>query len=347
MITSLKQHVSGMLGQSDCPGQSANLALVVTTSDDAELKQAFIKSAPLFSELAEAEQAAISELMVPGTYENNEILFAEGLQGDALYLIGHGWVDLRTGSQNGDILSRGPGSLVGETDFLLGRPHTQTARVSGQVMAWKLENEALTGLVNKQPGLGLKLGLAIGAGIVQSRRALSMRLAEIPLLNELADHERQAIAQHLSPHRCLPRETIFRSGSPPAGIFFIEQGSVWLFGESENDYTEIAAGEIIGQEAIIYRRPHSRTAQAATEVVMWQLSPVDFAVLAKQHPYIKASLSQNMQHHLTEALAIASLIIDREIEELSVVAGDQSTMVKKMHHVRHLLAWLKDQQELF
>ena len=347
MITSLKQHVSSILSQAESRGRVNEIGLVVVEQDETVLKQTYLQSAPLFSELNEDEREAIGQRMLPETYGNDEYLFLEGQHGDALYLIGNGWVDISTEDEAGGRPSRGPGSLIGEVDFLLGRPRSQTARVSGEVLAWKLDNDALSELIAEQPAIGLKLGLVLGTGIVQLRNVLAERLAEVPLLNELSEEERRAIAGCMSPQRCLPRETIFRSGSPPAGIFFIEQGSIWLFGESDDDYAEISAGNIIGQEEIVCRTPHSRTAQAASEVVIWQLSPADFAALAHEYPYIRASLSRNIQHQLTEALTIALLIVEREIDELNIVAGDQSALVKKLHHVSQMLAWLKNHQELF
>ena len=79
---------------------------------------------------------------------------------------------------------------------------------------------------------------------------------------------------------------------------------------------------------------------------MWQLSAADFAVLADAFPSIKWAFSRQLYARLSEALTIASSIVNNEIVALQVASGADSQMVKQLRQVNDTLAWIKDSQVL-
>jgi CRP-like cAMP-binding protein len=359
-VSSLKQPVIRLIDQSPSPPtqnpkettrirrRKSPIDLPAREQEGLVTKENLIKNTPLFAELTAEEQCVIAKWMKLKNYQADETLFVKDSQSDTLYLIQEGWVKLSIDVHNGQpvVTSLGPGSLLGATDFLLGRVRTMSAYVSGRVTVWALDNSDLYRIIAQHPNIGLSLGLAFGTGIAQFQTHLADKLASIPLLQDLSKDERNVVAQHLSPHRYLPRETIYRCGDPPTGIFFIEGGQVWLLSETD-DYIELGPGQTFGERAVIADKPHSHTAQAATEVILWQLSPADFTILADTYPSIKSNLSRNLHASLSEALTIASLILDGEIEALRVACGQKNDLVRKLHQVRHTLAWLKASRVLF
>ncbi len=302
------------------------------------MKESFIKNTPLFAELTDDEQRAIGKRMRLENYNPDEVLFIKGGESDTLYLIKEGWVKLVTDDSSPVVANLGPGSLLGEADFFLGRPHTMTARASGQVTIWSLANEALTNIIDENPDLGLSLGLAFGTGIVQFQPYLTTQLAQNPLLQSLSDRERTVIAQHLSPQRYLAGEAIYRSGDPPTGLFFIVQGMVRLLGDTDDDYTELGDGEAFGEMAVISGKPHSITAQAATEVILWQLSPTDFNSLAETYPSIKTNLSRNLRASLTAADQAHALTILKRIPLFADLSREALSQVARLLLLRHVPA---------
>src|SRR5688572_4844800 len=175
-------------------------------------------------------------------YNPNETLFVKGGESEALYLVKEGWVKLSDGDQSPVVATLGPGSLLGETDFFLGHPYALTARSSGKVTVWSLDQAAMTGLIAEHPEIGLYLGLSFGKGIAQFQQQLIDRLAKIPLLQDLSARERGLIAQYLAPKRYYPGEAIYRSGDRPTGLFLIERGAVRLLGDDDEEYSELTYG---------------------------------------------------------------------------------------------------------
>ena len=219
------------------------------------MKENFIQNTPLFAELADDEQRAIGKRMRLENYKPDEVLFIREGESDALYLIKQGWVKLTTADESSVVANLGPGSLVGEADFFLGRLHTMTARASGQVTVWSLDNEALDDIIAERPEIGLSLGLAFGSGIVQFRPYLTEQLTQNDLLQSLSDRERSLIARRLSPQRYFPNQAIYRSSDPPTGLFFIVEGTVRLLGDTDDDYTELGYGQAFGEMAVISGNP--------------------------------------------------------------------------------------------
>jgi CRP-like cAMP-binding protein len=192
------------------------------------LNEHLIKNTPLFAELTDDEQRALGKRMRLETYQPNESIFIKDRESNALYLIEEGWVKLVANDRGPAVANLGPGSLLGETDFFTGQLYTLTARASGNVTVWVLDNNALANLMAERPEIGLHLGMALGVGIAQYQKYLAQQLAEVPLLENLSERERGLIAGHLSPQRYFSGEAIYRSADRPVGLFFIEKGAVRL-----------------------------------------------------------------------------------------------------------------------
>ncbi|GIK43318.1 MAG: hypothetical protein BroJett011_71510 [Chloroflexota bacterium] len=302
------------------------------------MNENFIKNTPLFAELTEEEQRALSKRMRLEDYQPNESIFIKDGDSNALYLINEGWVKLSANDKGPVVANLGPGSLLGETDFFLGRPYALTARATGNVVVWALDNNALANLIAERSEIGLHLGLAFGTGIVQYQQRLTAQLNDIPLLESLSERERGLIARHLSPKRYFAGEAIYRSGDQPTGIFFIEQGTVRLIGETDADYTELAEDEAFGEMAVLSNKPHSNTAQAATEVILWQLTPPDFASLTAATPSIKSNLSRNLRSSLTAADQAHALTILKRIPLFKDLPKEALGDIARLLLLRHIPA---------
>ncbi len=300
------------------------------------MKEEFIKNTPLFGDLSEDEQRAIGKWMRLEQYGPNETLFVKN--GDTLYLIKEGWVKLAGDDSAAVLATLGPGSLLGETDFFSGRPYAMTARTSSDVLVWSLDQAAVISLIKERPQLGLMLGLSFGRGIAQYQPLLAEQLAAIPLLQDLSPRERGLVAQHLAPQRYYAGDTIYRSGEMAAGLFLIELGAVRLLGDNDEDFTELTNGEAFGEMAVISKTPHSNTAQAATEVILWQLSPADFDALTATNPSIKTNLSRNLRARLSATdQAYAAALLGR-IALFAGVSREALNDIVRLLLLRHVPA---------
>jgi CRP-like cAMP-binding protein len=311
------------------------------------MKDDFVKNIPLFANLTESAQRAISKRMRLEIYESGETIFLIDGDSDRLYLIKNGWVKL-VGEDETVLANLGPGNLLGETDFFLGQPYTMTAQAfasdssdsanSNEVTIWALSSEAINEVINEYSDVGLELSLAFGAGVAQYHEKLTHWLAEIHLLKDLSDDELLPIAERLVPQRYAPHEAIYRDGDAPQGLFFVESGSIRLLGEAEEDYTELPAGEAFGEMAVLSNKSHANTAQAAEDVIVWKLLPADFAELVEDAPTMKASLSRNLSSRLSPADQRHAITILKKISLFEELPDDALNEIARLLLLRHIPA---------
>ena len=302
------------------------------------LKEDFIKDTPLFAELSADEQRAIGKRMRLEKYKPNETVFVKQGESDALYLIKEGWVKIAADENGPSVANLGPGSLIGEADLFLGQPRTSTARATSDLTVWSLNNDDLAHIIAEHPEIGINLGVAFGHGIVQYHYILTQQLADTPLLHNLSARERALIAHRLAPQRFEAGDAIYRSGDMPTGLYFVDQGVVRLLGDTDDDFAEVRVGEIFGEMSVISGKPHAKTAQAAEQVIVWQLSPADFTRLTESQPAIKANLSRNLRASLSLADQTYAINVLRQISLFEDLPQEALEDIARLILLRHIPA---------
>jgi CRP-like cAMP-binding protein len=264
-----------------------------------DVKLRYVGNAPFFSSLSEQEQERVSERMHLEHRRSGEALFQKDTESTALYLIKAGWVRLVT---NGDIAiaSQGPGSLVGETDLFLDRPRSHGAIIAADAELWVLDKEDLIELITESPQLGLKLSLPFGARLaLLDQYLVEHRLKPLPFLSGLEEESLAAIARQLVPVEKKTGEYIVEEGQSSEALFIVESGQLYLHSSEEGgDFSELGAGETFGEMAVLTGKPHARSVQAATDVVLWALPTAQFDAVAEEYPDIRLALSKAIREPL-------------------------------------------------
>jgi CRP-like cAMP-binding protein len=165
---------------------------------------------------------------------------------------------------------------------------------------WALGKEDLTELITQDPQIGLKLSVAFGSRLALFDQYLvEQRLEQLPLLSDLEEGSLMAIARRLVPIDKQQGEFIIEGGQPPEALFIIESGQVHLLSSEEGgDFSELGEGESFGELAVLTGKPHSRSAQAGTDVILWALLAPEFDALTEEHPDIRLSLSKAVREPL-------------------------------------------------
>ncbi len=263
------------------------------------MKLRYVGNAPFFSALSKEEQERISERMHLERRSSGETLFQKGDESTALYLIKSGWVRLLANGGPG-LANQGPGSLVGESDLFLGQPRSFGAVATADAELWALSRNDLVDLISSDPQMGLKLSTAFGTRLaLLDQYLVEQRLETLPLLSGLEADALTAIARRLVPVERRKDEYIVQGGEGPEALFVVESGQVHLLSsEDGGDFAEIGAGESFGELAVLTGKPHGRSAQAATDVVLWALPAADFDEVTEEHPGIRLALSKAIREPL-------------------------------------------------
>src|SRR2546421_5882163 len=89
-----------------------------------------LRAVPFFRALPTGDLAAISTQLRPRTIRKGAVLFREGEEADAMYLVDSGQLEVLRGSGAQPVALLGAGSVAGELALLLGEPRSATLRAT-------------------------------------------------------------------------------------------------------------------------------------------------------------------------------------------------------------------------
>jgi CRP-like cAMP-binding protein len=284
------------------------------------VKSRYLSKAPLFGELSEEQLAQITEKMRLERYGKGETIFSCGEPSHTFYLVKSGWVQLVADGKV-SLATIGTGSLIGDSDLLLGQAHTFGAIAAADVELWAISQEEITELVMADPNMGVRLSRALGKRIsLLDHYLVHTRLRAMPALSTLSDEELLALAQGAELVTFAAQSPIFREGDCAAGLFILEDGSVQVFSSCgvDDEYVELQAGDALGEMSVLTGKTANASAHALVDTTLWTVSPESFAAIAKNHPAIRMALSAALRERLS---ADDQAVATRKLRDLSLFAG--------------------------
>jgi CRP-like cAMP-binding protein len=142
------------------------------------IDQEVIRKAPLFTALDDAAAASLLANMVSVKIAKGSVLFAEGDEGDQLYVIAEGKLKLGTSSGDGreNLLSiLGPGEMFGELSLFDPGPRTSTATAVTDAKLLSLGQAKLLPWLIENP----KVSLQLLAGLAQRLRRTNEAVGDL------------------------------------------------------------------------------------------------------------------------------------------------------------------------
>jgi CRP-like cAMP-binding protein len=124
------------------------------------IDEEIVRKAPLFTALDDEAAASLLANMVSVKISKGSVLFAEGDEGDQLYVIAEGKLKLGTSSGDGreNLLSiLGPGEMFGELSLFDPGPRTSTATAVTDAKLLSLGQEKLLPWLAENPKVSLQL----------------------------------------------------------------------------------------------------------------------------------------------------------------------------------------------
>lgn len=265
---------------------------------------------PLFSALGEAGLRAMVEIFDTLTVGNNHVVIEEGTAGAEAYIVARGELEVRrTVSEESDetlLLARlGNGALFGEMALLSRAPRAASVVAVRPSIILMARREALEKVAELQPEVG-----AVFAEHCR-RRMVDNLVRTSAILSAVKPNERPALVERFVTRTYEESERLIVQGQESEGLHLIASGEVAVVHVEEDDETVIAklgVGEVVGEVALVLRRPSSANVIATCPTVTLHLPRDRFLELIKEHPAILARLYE--------------LAIQREEETSSIVAQE-------------------------
>ena len=138
-------------------------------------EESIVRKAPLFTALEESAALSLHASMDSVKISNGSILFAEGDEGDHLYVVVEGKIKLGTSSGDGreNLLSiLGPGEMFGELSLFDPNPRTSTATAVTDAKLLSLGQTKLIPWLTENPRVSLNLLASLAQRLRRTNEAV-------------------------------------------------------------------------------------------------------------------------------------------------------------------------------
>jgi cAMP-dependent protein kinase regulator len=247
----------------------------------------------LFSALKEEQLRAMLEIFETTTVPAGAILIEEGTSGAEAYIVARGELEVKRqvsedGSEEAMLLALlGNGALFGEMALLSRAPRAASVIARRPSIILVARKEALDAIAEKQPQVG-----ELFADHCR-RRMVENLVRTSRILSAVRAHERPALVERFLTRTFEEGQRIIVQGEESEGLHLVASGEVAVVhheGEDTTVIAELGVGEVVGEVALVLRRPSSADVIASCPTVTLHLPRDRFLDLIKQHPAILGEL---------------------------------------------------------
>ncbi|MGB5051092.1 MAG: cyclic nucleotide-binding domain-containing protein [Caldilineaceae bacterium] len=265
------------------------------------MKNDFIQNVPLFVDLPEGHLALLAGAMRKESRAKGTSVYSAGEPSDALLLVESGFVRL-IGENGMALATLGPGSLLGEAEFLRGLDHTMSAVAAGDLELLVLRDDGLRNLIKQNPQIGIALSRNFGEHLVQMEDYLVARLADTKILGDMPRNVLRALARSLHPHPVAASAPLFRAGEPPVGLLLLEEGRLEIRpDQSGGEAYPVQAGDIFGVLPLLTNKTYTESAVAAQQSLVWVLPAAEFHQISSHFPVLRRALGRRVRSRLSQS----------------------------------------------
>jgi len=289
---------------------AAALTKAKAAQDEASLSAAGGQVTPqvLFSALDPASFKATVSVFDVRFVPSNEPLVNEGSVGNEAFVVARGELDVskRAAAPGGVPLALarlGNGALFGEMALLSSAPRTATVTACRPSVVLVGSKAALDRVAAKAPEVG-----RVFAEFCR-RRMLDNLVRTNFILKSASPSERPALIERFTVKQFNQGDKIISQGSPPDGLHIVALGEVNVVHNDGKDPTLVARlgpGEVVGEVALILRRPAITDVVAHHPTVTLFLQRDRFLGLARAHPKVFVELYELAVHRDQETATAAS-----------------------------------------
>lgn len=261
----------------------------------------------LFGALGRADLRAMLDVFEVMTVGAGSVLIEEGTPGAEAYIVARGELEVRR-KTDGDsmLLARlGNGALFGEMALLSRAPRAASVIAARPSIILLARKDALDAIAARQPEVA-----QVFADHCR-RRMVENLVRTSSILSAVKPNERPALVERFVTRTYEDGDVLINQGHASEGLHLIASGEVAVMHHDGEDTTLIAklgVGEVVGEVALVLRRPSSADVIAACPTVTLHLPRDRFLELIKQHPAILGELYE--------------LAVKRDEETSSIVAQE-------------------------
>jgi CRP-like cAMP-binding protein len=245
----------------------------------------------LFSALDAAGLRAMIGIFDVITVASDAVLIEQGTGGAEAYIVARGELEVRRRKGDSDatvLLARlGRGALFGEMALLSRAPRAASVIAVRPSVILVARRDALEAVAEMEPQVG-----AVFAEHCRRRMVENLVLTS-SILSAVKPHERPALVERFVTRTYEEGERVITQDQESEGLHLIASGEVLVVHMGDDGQTLIAklgAGDVVGEIALVLRRPSTADVIAACPTVTLHLPRDRFLDLIQRHPALLARL---------------------------------------------------------
>ncbi|MDE0139963.1 MAG: cyclic nucleotide-binding domain-containing protein [Caldilineaceae bacterium] len=263
----------------------------------------FLRATPLFHDLSETELEEIVSILREESQPGGATIFRSDENCSDLYLIRSGFV--RLFDSYGSVLATlGPGSLLGEAEFLRGLAHNTSAVAASDVHLWSLPDPELRQLLQRQNSIGIKLSQNFGEQISQLEDYLVEQLVRTRALGGLPHRVIGPMARSMQPRQLQRGSFLYQTGQQAEALYLLERGALELQPsptpeEPSPTASLIEPGNLFGVLPLLTNKTYDASAFSVDDCLIWSLPAATFHNLSSQYPHLRRALGRHSRSRLS------------------------------------------------
>lgn len=243
----------------------------------------------IFSQLDDPDVETLLAVAEHVDLDPGAVLWRLGDVVDAAYVVVAGRLEL--GDEQGTITEVGPGEVLDELLLLTGgnRTSSASAREAAQLLQLPL------GLVHQLLADHPALLRAVSAAISRQLRSAQLREVLERLFGRLDRAAEEDLTDRIEWLELKPGEVLFRQHDSADALYVLMDGILGAWAEADGAdvlLNEIAAGETIGEMALIGGLPRSATVKAIKPSLLIRLGKDEFESIAADHPIVYRAFAE-------------------------------------------------------
>lgn len=252
---------------------------------------------------ADVAQTFFQSYGKPETLAQSHILFAEGSQGDKMYLLTEGEIALSAGGRSIDVVRKG--EIFGEMSTISGAPRTASAVAKTHCRLISLERKSFFDALRSRPEFALMLMhmmlarlrltlsiLRVRGGLAGKDQGNTGRVFDAKLLNAIATTLGQKSRSSYAKDR-----TIIVEGVTGTQMYVVLEGRVAISIQGKIVET-IGQGGVFGEMALVDDGPRAASVTAANDCILLAISRNEFIDLVKSNVMFGTELLKNFSERL-------------------------------------------------
>lgn len=256
---------------------------------------------PLLADLAPLELESVAESMQVHERQQGDVIFNRGEEGESLFFVTRGQVEVATGSQELGRLD--PGECFGEFSFLTEQPRAASVRALEATELLELSQSSMQVVVRARPRLREVLFK------MYRERAMLNVLTQSPLFEMLKAQDREKVAGLMELVPLDAEEVVFQRGAPGDCLYLIKRGRVEVRGETTDGkdvkLAVLEPHQFFGEVSFLTGVPRTATIVTLEECELLKLPEEELQRLVRDYPELRDVLQR---FHLDRVMATAETL---------------------------------------